>query len=390
VGANTSLIAELDNIEEIRIGTQTADPVNGSAGPGDTVQIFGDFSTTSLALNTITIDGNAGDDTVDISGLTSAHRIVFRSNGGQDTIVGTLRAQDVIELPPGMSVGDYTEETDDQGVTTLTSADHRITYTCSEPPIVRECTNEEPPVEEPPVEEPSAEQAPVERPQVEQPPVEQPPVEQPPVVGPVVEGPVDEVKWGGRGHDRLWGQDGNDKLYGGSGNDRLWGQDNHDRLDGGAGHDRLYGGAGDDRLYGRSGNDRLEGGSGKDRLWGQDGHDTLKGMAGDDHLDGGKGKDRLSGGAGNDLLKGGAGNDKLTGGSGQDSFVFQKNGGSDIVTDFRNGHDRIDARGLSGVDNLSDLTLVQVDQDVMIARGSDILVLKGVNASDLDNSDFIF
>jgi Ca2+-binding RTX toxin-like protein len=113
-------------------------------------------------------------------------------------------------------------------------------------------------------------------------------------------------------------------------------------------------------------------------------------MAGDDHLDGGKGKDRLSGGAGNDLLKGGAGNDKLTGGSGQDSFVFQKNGGSDTVTDFRNGHDRIDARGLSGVDNLSDLTLVQVDQDVMIARGSDILVLKGVNASDLDNSDFIF
>ncbi len=62
------------------------------------VAIFGDFSATSLALNTITIDGNAGDDTIDISSLGSAHRIVFRSNGGNDTIIGTLRPQDVIEL----------------------------------------------------------------------------------------------------------------------------------------------------------------------------------------------------------------------------------------------------------------------------------------------------
>ncbi|QRM31582.1 peroxidase family protein [Microvirga sp. VF16] len=401
VGGTTSIIAELDNIEEIRIGNQTADPVPGGpqgAGAGDTVQIFGDFTTTSLALNTITIDGTAGDDTVDISALASAHRIVFRSNGGKDTIVGTLRAQDVIELPPGMSIDDYTEETDDEGITTLTSTDHQITYTCSERPMVRECTAEEPPVEEPPVEEPP----------VEQPPVQQPPVQQPPVEVPVDEGPVNEVKWGGRGHDRLWGQDGHDKLYGGSGHDRLWGKEGHDRLDGGAGSDRLSGGAGNDKLYGRSGNDQLDGGSGNDRLWGEDGHDTLKGMIGDDHLDGGKGKDRLyggsgndslkggsgddrlEGGSGNDLLKGGAGNDKLTGGSGQDTFVFEKNGGWDTVTDFRNGHDKIDARSLSGVDSLSDLSLMQSGNNVEIVHGSDILVLKGVKVSDLDNSDFVF
>ena len=146
---------------------------------GDTIQVIGNFNApfTSLNFNTITIDGNAGDDTVDISALASAHRIVFRSNGGNDTIVGTLRAQDVIELPPGKSLADYTEETDEQGVTTLTSGDHQITYTCSEPPIVRECTAEEPPVEEPPVEEPPVEEPPVEQPPVEQPPVEQPPVE---------------------------------------------------------------------------------------------------------------------------------------------------------------------------------------------------------------------
>jgi Ca2+-binding RTX toxin-like protein len=384
----TTVIAELDNIEEISVNTlnttvnngNNSNQPDGGTSNGDTIQVIGNFNApfTSLNFSTITIDGNAGDDTVDISALQSAHRIVFRSNGGNDTIVGTLRANDVIELPRGKTLADYSEETDEQGVTTLTCGDHQITYTCSEPPVVRECTAEEPPVEQPPVEQPP----------VEQPPVEQPPVGQPPVVGPV--GPVNEVEWGGRGHDRLWGQDGHDKLYGRSGNDRLWGQDGNDGLDGGAGHDKLYGGAGHDKLYGRSGNDRLEGGSGNDRLWGQDGHDVLKGGWGDDRLEGGQGRDQLSGGAGNDLLKGGAGNDRLSGGAGHDTFVFQKGGGSDTVTDFRNGQDRIDARSLSNVDNLSDLTLVQVDQGVMIALGSDILVLKGVSTSDLDNSDFIF
>ncbi len=71
---------------------------------------------------------------MDISGLQSAHRIVFRSNGGNDTIVGTLRDQDVIELPRGKTLTDYSEETDEQGVTTLTSGDHQITYTCSGTP----------------------------------------------------------------------------------------------------------------------------------------------------------------------------------------------------------------------------------------------------------------
>ena len=124
---NASVIAELTEIEEIRInGFDPAGP-SGSAG-NDSFQIFGDFAGTSLRLNTITIGGDAGDDTIDISALTSAHRIVFKSNGGNDTIVGTLRAQDVIELPPGMTLADFTEATDDNGVTTLTNANHRITY----------------------------------------------------------------------------------------------------------------------------------------------------------------------------------------------------------------------------------------------------------------------
>jgi cbb3-type cytochrome oxidase subunit 3 len=60
---------ELDNIEEIVIGTNGvtgapggapgATPNAGGAGLGDTVQIFGNFSETSLLLNTITVNGTA-------------------------------------------------------------------------------------------------------------------------------------------------------------------------------------------------------------------------------------------------------------------------------------------------------------------------------------------
>uniref|UniRef100_UPI00232FADCB peroxidase family protein n=1 Tax=Candidatus Phyllobacterium onerii TaxID=3020828 RepID=UPI00232FADCB len=136
VGATTTVIAELDNIEEIRVNTQQVTspggtPPGGSgSNGGDTIQVIGNFNApfTSLNFNTITIDGNAGDDTVDISSLDSAHRIVFRSNGGNDTIVGNLRPQDVIELPNGATIADY-EATIEDGVTTLTSSEQTIKFT---------------------------------------------------------------------------------------------------------------------------------------------------------------------------------------------------------------------------------------------------------------------
>ena len=39
---------------------------------------------------------------------------------------------------------------------------------------------------------------------------------------------------------------------------------------------------------------------------------------------------------------------------------------------------------------MSDLTVSAVGHDTVIEHGTDVLVLKGVNVSDLDNSDFIF
>ena len=92
---NAAIIAELREIEEIRING--ADP-SGSGGTvgGDTFVVAGDFSSSSLRLNTVTIDGTSGDDQVDISGLNSAHRVIYNSNGGNDRVLGS-RPQDVID-----------------------------------------------------------------------------------------------------------------------------------------------------------------------------------------------------------------------------------------------------------------------------------------------------
>ncbi|MGO4676471.1 peroxidase family protein, partial [Bosea sp. 2YAB26] len=116
---NGVVIAELANIEEIQIT---------GGGGGDTFQVLGNFAATTLFTNTITIDGSTGDDTVNISALTSAHRIVFKSMGGHDTIIGTLRPQDVIELAPGSTLANYTSTNNGNGTTTLTNGGHTITF----------------------------------------------------------------------------------------------------------------------------------------------------------------------------------------------------------------------------------------------------------------------
>jgi len=106
VGAGpATVIAELDNIEEITVNALQTTAQNGNGvvdggtdGSGDTIAVFGNFAApnTSLLYNTITINGSNANDTVDISGLESDHRIVFTTNGGNDTLVGPVRTQDTI------------------------------------------------------------------------------------------------------------------------------------------------------------------------------------------------------------------------------------------------------------------------------------------------------
>lgn len=182
---------------------------------------------------------------------------------------------------------------------------------------------------------------------------------------------------GGEGNDLIHGNAGHDTLNGQTGADRIYGDDGHDLLYGGLGNDTLFGGTGADTLYGYIGDDLVYAGNDNDLILGGDGHDTLHGQLGDDLLRGGEGQDSMTGGlghdlilgdggndslfgqdgndviqggSGNDLLSGGDGSDTLTGGAGADLFVFSDltgaGGGSDVITDFVRGTDRIDLSGL--------------------------------------------
>ncbi|MBD1205160.1 MAG: heme peroxidase, partial [Rhodobacteraceae bacterium] len=131
-----TVIGQLREIEEIVINSVDQVSANNGNGTvdggtigGDTVQIFGNFTNTSLNYSTITINGNSGNDTVDISNLDSAHRIVFRSAGGNDTVVGTLRAEDVIEVPAGADPASYSPSANPDGTVTMSNGSHSVTFT---------------------------------------------------------------------------------------------------------------------------------------------------------------------------------------------------------------------------------------------------------------------
>ena len=69
---------------------------------------------------------------------------------------------------------------------------------------------------------------------------------------------------------------------------------------------------------------------------------TLSGGDGNDTLDGLAGNDVLNGAGGDDVLVGSFGNDTLTGGAGNDLFHFGSGAGSDRITDFGTGSDRLE------------------------------------------------
>ena len=102
-------------------------------------------------------------------------------------------------------------------------------------------------------------------------------------------------------------------------------------VDAGAGNDTVDGSAltMSVTIFGGTGNDLLIGGSNDDQLFGEEDNDRLHGNAGDDLLDGGTGNDALFGDAGDDELLGGDGDDHLYGGTGND--LHDGNAGADIA-----------------------------------------------------------
>lgn len=345
---NGAVIAELDNIEEIVINTLnvTANDgggLNQGGNSGDLIQVFGNFAGTSLNYSTITIEGSQADDIVDLTALQSAHRVVFRSGGGNDVIIGQMRAQDRFELAEGKTLDDYVATDNENGSTTLATAGHSVTFFGTLANVQTAGNGSQPNDDDD----------------------DDDTVSTPP--------PSDD--------DTLTGTAGRDTLKGGSGDDVISGL---------AGDDVIDGGSGDDVLNGNDGDDRLNGGSGDDVLVAGDGDDELTGGSGDDRLAGGDGDDRLSGGSGDDRLDGGEGDDVMTGGGGEDNFVFGS--GDDRVTDFDVDEDLIDLSGL-GVTAQSFASRVVISQsgnDTLVRLDGQTMRLDAVSAADVQNASFIF
>lgn len=254
------------------------------------------------------------------------------------------------------------------------------------------------------------------------------------------------------GNDLVSGLDGNDDLYGNVGRDTLVGGAGNDNLDGEEGADRMEGGTGNDLYIVRDATDsvienggegldearayidnytlaanveRLDlsfgqavtanGNAGDNRLNGNDLDNVLNGGAGNDELLGGKGADLLQGGDGDDRLDGGVDGpgtsetnyvdipDTLVGGAGADRFMVgfrYENGfepsGADIVADFTDGEDLIEAWGVLGWHDIravinedgTEDTLVVFDNEDQYYHAN--LLLKGVARDQISAEDFIF
>ena len=183
-------------------------------------------------------------------------------------------------------------------------------------------------------------------------------------------------------NDELDGGDGNDTMWGGYGDDTVLGGDGNDSMDGGYGKgdtvdgdDYMDGGAGNDTMWGSVGDDEMRGGEDNDLMHGNEDNDLLHGDDGNDRVFGDEGNDVLFGDDGNDTLEGGVGNDTLTGGEGNDLFVFDKNSGTDTITDFDPDHDKFKFDGIS---KGSDVAVVAGGGNTFITYGDTTIIVEGV------------
>ncbi|WP_166802362.1 peroxidase family protein [Microvirga pakistanensis] len=419
VGNTTSVIAELDNIEEITINT--------GAGT-DRVEAIGNFSPTSLSYSTITINGNGGNDTVDITSLQSAHRIYFRSNGGNDTIVGTLRPQDVIELPNGRVAADYEITTDENGVTTMSNGTHKLTFVCEGglPQFGSDDTHDDEEDDDDVASPGGDDEEDDESCEHDDegdgagtgnngggstPPVTQPDTS---VGAPIAGTNGTEVLIGTAKSETIMALDGNDNVVAGAGADIVNGGGGNDFLSGEAGRDVMFGGDGDDNMLGGSDADMLYGDAGHDRIFGDEGNDLINTGTGNDTVYGGAGGDLIvaSVSDGNDVyygddMAGGTGTDTLDmsaitagitanlGGNGASSgSVFSSHSGSDTIWSVENivtgsGNDTITASravnvidGGSGNDIFRFLSASDANGDTIVGfQPGDRLDLSAIDAN---------
>jgi len=188
----------------------------------------------------------------------------------------------------------------------------------------------------------------------------------------------DDTVSGGIGNDVIIASDGRDSINGDAGNDTLNGGAGTDIVSGGDGDDVVFAGGGSDTVNGDLGNDSVNGNGGDDSLDGGGGNDTLTGSGGADTLAGGDGNDSLNGNAGNDSIRGGAGNDTLRGGNGGDVLSGNEdndssfgNGGDDTIIGADGNDVMVGGTGDDLINNLFQLTPLAVINNVSLNEGPD-------------------
>ncbi|MDB5509098.1 MAG: heme peroxidase, partial [Hyphomicrobiales bacterium] len=392
IARNGAVIAELDNIEEIRVNTLGVTTPGGAAGGangGDSIAVVGDFTGTSLNFSTITIDGAATDDTVDITSLASAHRIVFRSNGGNDTIIGTLRPQDVIELPAGSNLAAVETLDNGNGTKTVRTGAYSITFAAAGLPEIAVAQADDEDEEEAedadddnpgqgsgftPDDDDLPEQE--EEQDDEQDVEEAPPVTDvdptPPSSGLIVGTAQADVLTGQATNDDIIAFAGDDVIVAGGGADTISAGDGADFVKAGEGRDIVFGGAGDDHLFGEGGADMIYGEAGADRIFAG---------AGDDLVDAGAGNDIVAGEAGNDMFVAsvGDGDDSYDGGEGVDTLDMSALTAS-VQVDLGTGSRGSASSAQSGTDQLTSI------ENVITGSGADIITAS-LAANILDGGD---
>ena len=277
----------------------------------------------------------AGDDTIDISALSSAHRIVFRSNGGNDTILGTLRPQDVIELPAGATAASFTTTTNASGVSTMTDGTNSITFTAPNgmPQFGHEDDedDEDDDHTDNDHDDDDDHHAGNDDDDCDE---DTDTGSLPAAAGVRIGTPQADVLIGTAGDDDIIGLAGDDYATGGAGADSISAGEGADFVNGGDGRDVISAGAGDDQVFAGGGADIIFGDAGADRIFGDEGHD---------------------------MINAGAGDDTVFGGAGDDLFVAENGDGNDVYF----GHD---SGGGPGSDTL-DMSAVTVNATVHLGSG---------------------
>ena len=155
---------------------------------------------------------------------------------------------------------------------------------------------------------------------------------------------------GGAGNDTIHAGWGNDSINGGDGNDSIMGNSGDDTIDGGTGADFMSGGDGNDTVtyasrtngvYVGIGTLNDDGEAGEhdnvyldiETVIGGSGNDTIHGGAGNNLLIGNGGNDQLFGNYGDDTLSGNAGTDTLNGENGTDTAI---NSAGDVLVSIEN------------------------------------------------------